>query len=177
MSEVNMKYILSEAYRKKFDKITSNAAVNKTLYDCAVKILQHRNGTEYEDMYWVSINTGKIVAQSLNATVPLEVKYTAEIEKIICGRFDLITIHNHPNGTAPSTADFGASLDWKYLLGVVIAHNGRVFVYSTNIEIPITTLDKSIVKFLLLGYNINEAYIHVLTELAKAGFILFEEVN
>ena len=27
MSEVNMKYILSEAYRKKFDKITSNAAV------------------------------------------------------------------------------------------------------------------------------------------------------
>lgn len=177
MSEVNMKYILSEAYRKKFDKITSNAAVNKTLYDCAVKILQHRNGTQYEDMYWIDINTGEVVAESVDSSIPLKVKYTDQIEKKIHGRFDLITIHNHPNGTAPSPDDFGSSFDRKYLLGIVIGHNGRIFMYSASREVPTIVLNASVVNFLSMGYNMVEAYVHAWSDLARKGMVLFEEVR
>lgn len=56
-------------YRRKFDLITSNKEINRLLYHCAKKMLDHRKGTLYEDMYWIDPNTEKIVAAELTQTV------------------------------------------------------------------------------------------------------------
>ena len=40
---VNKTYIESGEYKRKFDNISENKAVNKTLYDCAKAALKHSN--------------------------------------------------------------------------------------------------------------------------------------
>ena len=39
----DMDYINSNGFAKKFDRITDNKAVNKTLLDCARNAISHRN--------------------------------------------------------------------------------------------------------------------------------------
>ncbi len=54
---INHTYINSGEYRRKFDKITDNVEVNRTLYLKAKEMLQHRSGTMLEDMYWIDRET------------------------------------------------------------------------------------------------------------------------
>lgn len=55
--------------RIKFDKITDNPDVNKTLYYAAKQALIHRSGTRYEDMFWGDKTTGKVVGKILDSTI------------------------------------------------------------------------------------------------------------
>ena len=48
---INHKYIESGSYQKKFDFISSNVELNRLLYKLAKRMLKHRSGTMYEDMY------------------------------------------------------------------------------------------------------------------------------
>ena len=41
------------------------------VYQLAKKMLDHRAGTEYEDMYWIDLDTLTIVAEELNAETPV----------------------------------------------------------------------------------------------------------
>ena len=54
-------YINSGQYRKKFDYISSDRSLNRLVYNLAKEMLYHRSGTRYEDMYWIDMNTVKIV--------------------------------------------------------------------------------------------------------------------
>lgn len=65
---VNKRYLESGEYRRKFDNATTNPDVNKTLYDCAKRALKHRSGTEFEDMYWIDGNTGKVLYGVIEST-------------------------------------------------------------------------------------------------------------
>ena len=64
----------SGEYRNKFDRITNNINVNRTLYAKAKELLNHRSGTRYEDMYWVDAITGEVLASALNEQKELEIK-------------------------------------------------------------------------------------------------------
>ena len=66
---INHAYINSGEYRIKFDKITDNPDVNKTLYYAAKQALIHRSGTRYEDMFWGDKTTGKVVGKILDSTI------------------------------------------------------------------------------------------------------------
>ena len=50
-TQIKYSYINSGAYRKKFDLISDNDKLNRVLYKIAKKMLKHRTGTLYEDMY------------------------------------------------------------------------------------------------------------------------------
>ena len=65
---VNKTYIHGGEYRRKFDKATENAEVNKALYNCAKSALKHRSGTVYEDMYWIDSKTGSIILSVTDST-------------------------------------------------------------------------------------------------------------
>ena len=67
---VNFSYIESGEYRRKFDSISDNIKLNRLLYQLAKKMLKHRSGTLYEDMYWIDIDTGEIVASEVNQKPP-----------------------------------------------------------------------------------------------------------
>jgi len=50
---VNHSYINSGEYRKKFDGISNDKALNRKVYQITKKMLEHRSGTLLEDMYCV----------------------------------------------------------------------------------------------------------------------------
>lgn len=64
---VNHAYIQSGEYRKKFDKLTNNRSINRVLYQKAKEMLLHRSGTLFEDMHWIDLESGRVVASVLDA--------------------------------------------------------------------------------------------------------------
>ena len=132
-TSVNWDYVKSQEYRDKFRSITDNDKANETLHDKAIHILEHRQNTELEDMYLIDSETGKVVATQVNSQTPHLVDYNDGMLQAIKkypGR--LISIHNHPNSMPPSGSDFVSNYGRDYKLGVVVAHNGDIYVYNNR---------------------------------------------
>ena len=83
---INRTYIESGEYRKKFDCISSDAELNKLLYRLAKKMLIHRSGTLFEDMYWVNPETLQVIASETSCELEQCVKYSATTVKAIRGK-------------------------------------------------------------------------------------------
>lgn len=173
---VNKAYIEGGEYRKKFDNITDNKKVNKALYKKAKKMLKHRAGTLFEDMYWIDGNTGKVIASVTDSPAEEKIVYPRFLQKVICGKSNLITLHNHPNSMPPSIPDLNSNYDNGYCLGLVICHDGKVFAYKANKSISKLVERIFIAKFLRNGYNEYEAQLEVLKEMRKQGLFDFREV-
>lgn len=134
------------SYSSKFKNITSDPQLNRLIAECAREILAHRSGTEYEDMYWISVSEKRVVCKSSDAEKnsdyeDLELRkrkvwYTDNVIRIIDKyKGDLITIHNHPGSLPPSAEDFTCNYIYGYVLGLTIGHNGNDFKYSSDTEI------------------------------------------
>ena len=74
-------YINSGEYRNKFDKISDNKDLNRLVYNLAKKMLYHRSGTQYEDMYLIDIDTLEIVATETNQKKEGSIKYSKKQKK------------------------------------------------------------------------------------------------
>lgn len=172
---VDKSYIESGEYRKKFDRVTESAELNRILYAKAKEILLHRSGTLFEDMYWLDSRTGSVVAAALNEQAEQQVTYSAEIRRKIKGR-DLITIHNHPGSMPPSVEDFNSAFTHGYSLGVVVCHDGSVYVYSSEQRIPEFLEDAYMNDFLGKGYSEKEIQFKALKIIEKSYKIEIKEV-
>lgn len=134
---VNHSYILSGAYRRKFDLISKSSVLNKLVYQCARKMLEHRSGTMFEDMYWIDVSTNSVVAREINCIY-------------------------YENG---------------YAGGLVICHNGKIYMYSSNKKISKEYYQLTVAEYMKQGYNENEAQIYALNELQGHFAIRFKEVT
>lgn len=127
-------YIFSDEYAKKFDNITDNAAVNKTLLECSRAAIEHRNGTFREDMYIINANDGTILGKQLDSSIDHGVIYdesiNAALSKAKADNIPIIAFHNHPIGVPPSADNYNKALENNYKVGVVGGHNGQVYVYN-----------------------------------------------
>lgn len=74
-------------------------------------ILVHRNGTNKEDMYLISVIDGKIKGKSVAAKEDNIVEYNKSLRDAveIEPRGTLISIHNHGTNIPPTGADFAVS--------------------------------------------------------------------
>lgn len=133
---VNKTYIESGEYRKKFDCISDNAELNKLLYQLAKKMLLHRSGTRYEDMYWINPQRVQIVASETSCNLEQRIVYSETTKRAIQGKTGLWTIHSHPNSFPPSLEDFNSNYARGNGTGVVCGHDGSVYVYCAEEEIP-----------------------------------------
>lgn len=128
---VNKKLMDSKAYHDKFENLTPYKSTNEALYAESIKILNHRNGTEYEDIKAIDSVTGVVLQENLTAS---------GIHKHVCGftkgqeaaltalgrSFDLL--HNHPGNSLPSLSD----IEWLFkrtfaTASNVICHDGTVY--------------------------------------------------
>ena len=132
---INRAYIESGEYRKKFDRISNNAELNKLLYQLAKKMLLHRSGTLYEDMYWIDPDVLCVVASEINCDMEQRIVYSNATIKAIRGKKGLLTIHSHPNSFPPSLADFNSNYEHHNGIGIVCGHDGSVYVYRAEEEI------------------------------------------
>ncbi|MBQ5334042.1 MAG: hypothetical protein J6K92_12420 [Oscillospiraceae bacterium] len=147
---VNKTYIDSGEYRRKFDNLTDNPFVNKTLYECAKTALKHRSGTELEDMYWIDSKTGKIIAKEINSTNKRAIVYSEKTRSAVEKSSDLIALHTHPSSMPPSVADFNSCYKNKYSIGLIACHNGKIFRYISYEEINEKLYD------MYIGANMNK---------------------
>ena len=174
---INKRYIESGEYRSKFDRITNNSYVNRVLYQKAKEMLFHRSGTLLEDMYWIDMLTGTIIAKALNETEKNRICYSESINKVIWGRTNLIAMHTHPHSMPPSIADFNSAFLHNYFMGIVICHDGKIFVYNSKEEVSENLYSMYIEKIHLHGLEEYSAQIETLNKLKESYQIDYWEVK
>lgn len=174
---VNKTYIESGEYRRKFNLITDDEKLSRLLYNKAKEMLYHRSGTEYEDMYWIDLDKCEIVASALNEKSKEKVVYTPSILKAIANRADIIAMHNHPHSMPPSIEDINSFYIHGYVNGIVICHNGTIFVYSTRNEVSERLYEFYYSELVDKGFSEYEAQLGSLREIEKNGDISIVEVG
>lgn len=174
---INHTYINSGSYRRKFDKISSSPKLNRLLYRLAKKMLEHRSGSRYEDMYWIDPVSISVVAEETESSSEKEIVYSERTIAKISNHENLITIHSHPNSYPPSINDLNSNYYNNYGIGIVVCHNGKIFLYSAGEIISKDYYDLTIEEYLKSGYNEYEAQIHTLFELQSKFDILIKEVT
>lgn len=180
-NSVDLDYIRSSSYRRKFNQITNNSKVNDAIRQYATASLVHRNGTDGEDLYIVDAKTGNLLLRKISSKNALEVNVKREeIASLLKNKTGLIGIHNHPTNILPTGSDFAAAGYRKYKFGVVVTHDGRVFKYSSG-DRPFlaSLLDNRIEKYQRKEYNLSkeEAHIKALNEFRKEYGITWEEIK
>jgi hypothetical protein len=184
-TQIDKSVIESNEYRRKFDNATDNPKVNKLLYESAKEILFDRSGTHYESMYWIDGDTGKIITKFtimgrtsglMGKDHELKVEYGENVYHKIKDIHNIITIHNHPNSTAPSAGDFNSAFKHNYSLCFVITHNGRVFKYNSDEAISDIIYEKYWQYYIDLKYDDLEAQRKAIEKLSQNADIMFSEV-
>ncbi len=160
----DLEYINSEKFAKKFDYITDNPAVDKSLLKCSRAAIIHRNNTLFEDMYIVDGISGEVLAKQLETSVELGITYNNEITEVIkqakADGISIIALHSHPEGFPPSLDDLNSAYRHNYALGVVAGHNGQVYTYSNNVgEVKNPDVIQAYIDFAYKqGYDVDRAY-------------------
>lgn len=123
--------ISSSEYRRKFDLVESDRELARTIYTKTKEILEHRSGTEFEDLVFVDSMTG-VTAVRADYDSPKEVKPSKKMLQMLSAkrRKTIIAIHNHPGSTAPSFPDIMAAKQRGYKYDIVACHNGDIYKYS-----------------------------------------------
>lgn len=173
---VNKTYIESGEYKRKFDNISENKAVNKTLYDCAKAALKHRSGTKFEDMYWIDGNTGEIIASALNEKETSGVVKSKRRNKVLARYGNIYAIHSHPASMPPSATDFNCFFEQGYSKAFVACHDGTLYSYTSEQEVSIELYNLYVSKFASNGYSEKEAQLKALAKLKENHKIYFWEV-
>ena len=175
---VNLEYISSEDYHKKFKGITGDYQVDEQIYKQSKAMLVHRSKTNKEDMCLIDSRTGNIVGRQTNSKSDFGVDYNNSLNNAIKNnpRDVLISIHNHPTNNPPTGSDIVANGSKGYKLGVVVTHNGRVFTYKAG-KTPFTasSFGKQVDKYRSLNYNESDAIIQTLSDYTKQYGIEWSE--
>ena len=176
---VNKTYIDGGEYRRKFDNISDNAEVNRTVYNSAKAALKHRSGTSYEDMYWIDSETGDIIASEINSQTQQKIVYSEVTKKVVSSheKNKIITVHTHPNSMPPSAADFNSCYRNGYKRGYVACHDGKVFAYTSEQEISEELYSLYISSYISEGMSEYDAQIKTLEKLKENHLIDFWEVT
>ena len=118
----------------KFKGITGNDAVDNSIYECATKMLRHRNGTNYEDLYLIDANTGEVIHSlttcDLEHGVDYDQRTLSAIKEAKKNNRQIIAVHNHPSGLPPSLDDGVSAFKNGYEQGVAVGHNLEVYRYT-----------------------------------------------
>lgn len=159
----DLDYARSDEFVDKLKKHPKTSHLSESIARVSRQMLQHRNGTPFEDYYLIDAEMGRIVALSNKARKIKGVVYNDQVRKAFKEKPEqsLVSIHNHPSGYPPSLSDF-ASLQQRsknntVKYGLTIGHDGSVYWYSRpNKRIPCSAQEKyvnQIDKFKKLGYN------------------------
>ena len=95
-------------------------------------MLVHRSGTEFEDMYWIDIESCEIIARELNQKKKKKISYSKHTKNAIKKYQHILTIHSHPSSGPPSIEDLNCNLKYGYDVGIVCCHNGKIYKYTSN---------------------------------------------
>lgn len=167
----------SLAFANKINTVSDNKALNDSLLKSAKEILKHRDGTLLEDLYLLYFDTGKIVYKNNLSSDAQRITYTKKMQQLLSDKPDrLVAIHNHPQGMPPSASDINAAAKNKYKRGIIVGHDGQVFVYDGFEIIERNAYDLKIGKYKKLGYTEYEAQVKALESWSVSYHFSIKEV-
>ncbi|MEG0156157.1 MAG: hypothetical protein RR626_02575 [Anaerovoracaceae bacterium] len=130
-TQIDRKVIFSNEYEKKFNMLGESKTTTRSICSEARRMLNHRNGTKFEDLAFINTKTGKIL-RSTEYNVESSAKPTNKMVEMLKDTSSIIAIHNHPESTLPSAFDLQACAKRGYKYGIIICHDGKVYKYSIN---------------------------------------------
>ena len=159
----NLDYVRSDKFVDKLKNHPKTSHISEPIARVSRQMLQHRNGTPFEDYYLLNADTGRVIALSNKARKRKGVVYNEQVRKAFkeSPEQSLVSMHNHPSGYPPSLSDFVSlqqrSKNNTVKYGLTIGHDGSVYWYSRpNKRIPRSAYEQyvnRIDKFKKLGYN------------------------
>lgn len=146
---INRKLIESNEYKRKYNGITGDSNVDDALYKYAKTGLVHRDGTNCEDLYILSLKTGKVLGKNVSGTDSFGVRVNKSIvDAVKNNQGDLIGLHTHPDGTPPTGSDFETAFKRRYSFGTVACSDGSVYTYGCSDQFASARIiDDTIEKF------------------------------
>lgn len=174
---VDKGYLESGKFRRKFDGISDDTKLNRLLFYLAKKMLIHRSGTRFEDMYWIDPEKHKVVAQEIDGKCEKQIVYSERTKAVILENTGLVTIHSHPDSYPPSIEDLNSNYVNDYKLGIVVTHSGRVYVYRNFNYISERYYQLKVDGYLKAGYNEDESQIKALCYCREHFDVEFMEVT
>lgn len=120
----------TEKYHQKFNAMNFNKNVSESLYSEARKVLEHRNGTYYEDSVAIDSRTGEVLFNNQLSNKPFATGFLKkEIEAIKNNPNPVIIMHNHPGSSLPSDTDLKTMHKLENVSNsVVVGHDGTIYV-------------------------------------------------
>lgn len=183
----NLDYVRSDKFVDKLKNHPKTSHISEPIARVSRQMLQHRNGTLYEDYYLLDAETGRVVALSNKSRKRKGVVYNEQVRKAFkeSPEQSLVSIHNHPSGYPPSLSDL-ASLQQRsknntIKYGLTIGHDGSVYWYSK----PNKRIHKKanqeyenlIEKMIKLGYTEVKAQEKTLALFAEKYDFTFERID
>lgn len=170
--EIARSAITSPEYGRRLSKLSESSNVQKKIIEESRKTLEHRNGTDYEDLIFIDAVTG-LVRKNNSYNKSREVLPTKSMMKMIgeAEEYSVIAIHNHPSSTVPSLQDVLSLVKKKYRYGLVMCHNGAIFKYSVVGEFIDTRYITAFKKLDRSNYTDNDIDIFI-AEAREAGISL-----
>lgn len=148
---VSKSFFTSSALKNKIDRLGESSKVNRSIYRGVKDMLIHRSGTEFEDLMFIHSETGESIIRK-DYNVVRTVAPNKKMKRMIADNPNkVIGIHNHPNSSPPSAPDLIVAYNRKYKYGVVVGHDGTIFVYRVD-----KPLDRMMYKVFLDKFNNNK---------------------
>ena len=142
-SSVNRDFVNSKEYHDKFEGLTKHKAVNESIYQEAMRMLEHRDGTPFEDMVLIDARTGKFIVGNMDSKVVGRTGLTKKQFSILSKhKGDAIIVHNHPNSSRISYKDILTMHRNENISAIVaVGHDGSIQIVSAlDRKIPIDKL-------------------------------------
>lgn len=139
---VDRELVNSKAFHDKFENLTGRKIVDEIIYQEAMKILEHRDGTSQEDLVVLDRRTGAVVTKITDSEDNGKLVVTKEqLETIESYPEEIVLLHNHPNGSRPSYTDILRLKDKNVSSVIAIGHDGSVYEISgLNESVDIETV-------------------------------------
>lgn len=149
---VNWEIVHSPEYRERIRTLTTNEKAVNAIETRAKWALNNRNGKNTEELYAISLDTGKEVANILNQQIAFGIERTALFTRRL-NEADkkgerILLLHNHPRGLPPSISDLNVLLDNENVSGITVGHDGSIYNYSRpRKKIPYEDFKVALMKY------------------------------
>ena len=158
--KVNTTVVGSKAYARRLRSVFGKCG--DVAVDDARRILTHRRGTTGEDLYAYDLTTGRRLDSVVSSKEEFGVKPSARMSKRIAAAIskghEVATMHNHPGSSIPSAADLLSIKATGCKFGVIVAHDGSIYVYEIVGEpAPRYNLDQDTLSFVYSRRSDDEA--------------------
>lgn len=136
---VNRQLLNSKEFHDKFENLTDHKATNESVYQEAMQILEHRDGTDMEDIAILDARTGNVIVKNTSSAKSGQTGLTQaqyEIYQRVGGK--KVVLHNHPNGGRLSFTDLKTLfVNDDIEATIAVGHDGTVHMAS----VPNRTID------------------------------------